>query len=101
MGVTTWRTSLMGSGNSTLFFHGPSLALVALSLFSLGWLWGYGLAQSSATLQQSAAHSTSGPTSFREPPSWRSVPTIKKSAYENWNGRAGVHGPTSRMTREQ
>lgn len=62
--------------------QGPSLVLVALSLLCAGWLLGYGLALSSETLTRFVPPSMNVRLSSHEPPSWRSVPTIKRTDSE-------------------
>ena len=89
MGETVWRTRLTNAKNSVLYCHGPSLALVALSLFSLGWLWGYGLAESSRTLRVSRLSSMSAPLLPPAPLSWRNERRTRKNGSEKLNGTIG------------
>jgi hypothetical protein len=67
----------------------PFLALVALSLFSLGWLWGYGLAESRKILLASSLHSTNAPISLPGLPSWSGETLTKRAVYERSNAIIG------------
>ena len=61
--------------------HGPSLLCVALCLLCVAWLLGYGLAQWNGISMKSKTHSTNGPASLRELPSWRGEPMTKNADY--------------------
>jgi hypothetical protein len=61
------------------------LALAALSLFSLGLLWGIGLAESKRIWQTSEVRSIAVPTFPREHLSWNDEMQTKRTVYERSN----------------
>jgi len=98
MGATLCRTSrsmkavkLVPPGDGLLW------GLAVLSCLLGGWLLGYGVSPSIRDWRTSGIPSKlngasleSEPVSSREPLSWRSVPTTKKSDSVNWSGDSGA-----------
>lgn len=89
MGATAWRTTQTNAKNSARYYHGPSLVLVVLSLFSLGLLWGISLSPLKTILPKSASSSTVELISPRERLSWNDETQTKRAVYERSNAIIG------------